>query len=103
MPMVMRIDSMDDFLPGGLTTDDIIRFCNMAKAAGVDILSISRGNKLVPVAMNYEVPSIDIPRGFNIDNAAKIKAATGIDMYDMYPVSWTPSKEGTYHTYALRL
>lgn len=78
MPMLMRIDAFDDFLPNGLTIEDIIEFCKMAKEAGVDVLSISRGNKLVPVAMNYEVPSIDVPRGFNIENAAKIKEATGM-------------------------
>ena len=78
MPLIMRIDSMDDDLPGGLTTEDIIEFCLWAKEAGVDALSISRGNKLSPRAMNLEVPSIDIPRGFNIEPAARIKEGTGM-------------------------
>ena len=78
MPMIMRIDSMDDDLPGGLTNEDIIEFCLWAKEAGVDVLSISRGNKISPRAMCLEVPPIDVERGFNIEPAAKIKAATGM-------------------------
>ena len=78
MPLIMRIDSMDDDLPGGLTTEDVIEFCLMAKEAGVNVLSISHGNKLSPRAMCLEVPPIDVERGFNIEPAAKIKAGTGM-------------------------
>lgn len=80
MPLILRIDSMDDDLPGGLTTEDIIEFCLWAKEAGVDILSISRGNKISPRAMCLEVPPIDVERGFNIEPAAKIKAGTGMPL-----------------------
>ncbi|MBP3398328.1 MAG: FAD-dependent oxidoreductase, partial [Erysipelotrichaceae bacterium] len=77
MPLIMRIGALDDDIPNGLTIEDTIRFCKMAKEAGVDVLNISRGNKITK-AMRLEVPSLDIPRGFNIENAAKIRKETGM-------------------------
>lgn len=77
MPLFMRVDAQDDYLEGGLTIEDIIEFCKLAKAAGVDILDISRGN-FSSAAIKYEVPPIDLPRGFNVDNAAKIRKETGM-------------------------
>jgi 2,4-dienoyl-CoA reductase-like NADH-dependent reductase (Old Yellow Enzyme family)/thioredoxin reductase len=77
MPLFMRVDAHDDYLEGGLTIEDIIEFCKMAKEAGVDILDVSRGN-FSTAAIKYEVPPIDLPRGFNVDNAARIKKETGM-------------------------
>ena len=77
MPVFMRIDAHDDYLENGLTIDDVIAFCKLAKEAGVDVLDISRGN-IISAGLKYEVPPIDLPRGFNIDNAAKIKKETGM-------------------------
>lgn len=77
MPLLMRIDAHDDYLEGGLTIEDVIAFCKLAKDAGVDILDISRGN-ILTAGLKYEVPSIDIPRAFNIDNAARIRKETGM-------------------------
>jgi len=77
MPLLMRIDAHDDQLKGGLTLDDVIRFCRLAGEAGVDALDISRGN-VVTSAVKYEVPPIDVPRGFNVANAAAIRRATGL-------------------------
>lgn len=77
MPLFMRIDAFDDYLPGGLTIEEVIDFCKMAKEAGVDVLDVSRGNVITP-AQKYEIPPIDIPRGFNIDNAARIRRETGM-------------------------
>lgn len=48
----------------------IIDFCKLAGEAGVDVLDISRGN-ILSAGLKYEVPPVDIPRAFNIDNAAK--------------------------------
>ena len=73
----MRIDAQDDQLPGGMTLDDTVAFCKMAQAEGVDVLDVSRGN-IVTAATVYEVPPIDIPRGFNVDNAAYIREKTGM-------------------------
>lgn len=73
----MRIDAHDDYLENGLTIEEVIDFCKLAKEAGVDTLDVSRGN-ILSAGLKYEVPSIDIPRAFNIDNAAKIRKETGM-------------------------
>lgn len=77
MPLFMRIDAQDDYLENGMTIEDTITFCNWAKDAGVDVLDVSRGN-FISAGIKYEVPSIDTPQGFNIDNAAKIRKGTGM-------------------------
>lgn len=77
MPLFMRIDAHDDYLPGGLTIEDTVAFCKLAGKAGVDVLDVSRGNIITPASV-YEVPPIDIPNGFNVDNAAYIRKETGM-------------------------
>ena len=77
MPMLMRIDAHDDYLEGGLTIEEVIDFCKLAGEAGVDVLDISRGN-ILSAGLKYEVPPVDIPRAFNIDNAARIRKETGM-------------------------
>lgn len=77
MPLFIRIDAHDDYLEGGLTIEEVIRFCKLAKEAGVDVLDVSRGN-VISAGNKYEVPPIDIPKGFNIDNAARIRKETGM-------------------------
>ena len=77
MPLFIRIDAQDDMLEGGMTIDDTIRFCKLAKEHGVDVLDVSRGN-IITAASMYEVPPIDVPNGFNIENAAKIRKETGM-------------------------
>lgn len=77
MPLFMRIDAHDDYLPNGMTIEDTIAFCQLAHEAGVDVLDVSRGNIVTPATI-YEVPPIDVHRAFNIENAAKIRKATGM-------------------------
>ncbi|MBQ0065925.1 MAG: FAD-dependent oxidoreductase [Firmicutes bacterium] len=77
MPLFMRVDAHDDYLPGGMTIEDTIVFCNKAKEAGVDVLDVSRGNIITP-ANKFEVPPIDLAPGFNIENAAHIRKETGM-------------------------
>ncbi len=77
MPLLMRIVAHDDYVENGLTIEDTIAFCKMAKAAGVDALNVSRGNAH-SAAVKFEVPPIDFPKGFNVDNAARIKKETGM-------------------------
>lgn len=77
MPLFMRIDAHDDYLEDGLTIDEVIEFCKLAKNAGVDILDVSRGN-FSSAGIKYEVPPVDLPRGFNVENAARIKKETGM-------------------------
>ena len=77
MPLFMRIVAHDDYLEDGLTIEEMIKFCNMAKDAGVDVLNVSRGN-FSSAAIKYEVPPVDLPRGFNVSNAERIKKETGM-------------------------
>ncbi len=77
MPLFMRIVAKDDYLEGGLTIEDMIEFSKLAKEAGVDVLDVSRGN-FSTAAIKYEVPSIDLERGFNVGNAERIKRETGM-------------------------
>ncbi|MBQ6408389.1 MAG: FAD-dependent oxidoreductase [Butyrivibrio sp.] len=77
MPLFMRIDAHDDYLEGGLTIEEVIEFCELAGKEGVDVLDVSRGNVITP-AQKFEVPPIDLPQGFNIDNAARIRKETGM-------------------------
>lgn len=77
MPLFMRVDALDDYVQNGLTIEDVIEFLKMAKAEGVDIIDISRGNNK-SAALKYEVPSIDTPRGYNIENVKKIRDAIKI-------------------------
>lgn len=76
-PVFMRVNSKDDDLENGLTRDDIVKFCLMAKECGVDVINVSRGN-IVSAAVQYEVPSIDLPKAFNIEDIAYIKEKTGM-------------------------
>lgn len=73
----MRIDAHDDYLENGLTIEDVIAFCKLAKEAGVDVLDISRGN-ILTAGLKYEVPPVDVPHAFNIKNAARIRKETGM-------------------------
>ncbi|MEG1803464.1 MAG: FAD-dependent oxidoreductase [Lachnospiraceae bacterium] len=77
MPIFMRIDAQDDYLPGGLTIEEVIEFSKLAKEAGVDVLDVSRGNIVTPASV-YEVPPIDIPNCFNVENASRIRKETGM-------------------------
>ncbi|MEG2082443.1 MAG: NAD(P)/FAD-dependent oxidoreductase [Oscillospiraceae bacterium] len=77
MPIFMRIDAFDDNLKDGMTIEDTIAFCKLAKEAGVDVLDVSRGN-IITAASMYEVPPIDVPRGFNVENASRIRKETGM-------------------------
>lgn len=77
MPLFMRIGAHDDCLPNGLTIEEVIAFCKLAKEEGVDVLDVSRGN-VVTQATVYEVPPLDVPRGFNVANAEKIRKETGM-------------------------
>lgn len=78
MPLLMRIDCHDDGLENGLTIEQIIDFCKDAKAAGVDVLNISRGNIVTNMGNVYEVPPVDIPNGLNVEPAARIRKETGM-------------------------
>ena len=73
----MRVDSQDDMVENGLTPEEVIAFCREAGKLGVDVLNVSRGNT-VSAANYYEVPPVDLPNGYNVDAAARIRRETGM-------------------------
>ena len=77
MPILMRIDAHDDYLEGGLTIEEVTEFCKLAGKAGVDVLDVSRGN-IISAGLKFEVPPVDLPKAFNVDNAARIRRETGM-------------------------
>lgn len=77
MPLLMRINSKDDYVENGLDHDDIVKFINEAAKHGVDLADITRGNALTG-AIKFEVPSIDIERGYNADAVAEIRGEVSI-------------------------
>ena len=76
MPLFIRTSLKDDFVEG-LSVEDCIQFCKWAKNVGVDALDLSRGNMSSP-ANQFEVPPIDLPRGFNLELAERFKKETGM-------------------------
>lgn len=77
MPLFIRTSLQDDFLSPGLSVEDCIAFCKLAKEAGVDVLDLSRGN-MATAANKFEVPPVDMTRGFNLELAARFKEETGM-------------------------
>ena len=77
MPLFIRTSLQDDFLSPGLSVEDCIAFCKLAKEAGVDVLDLSRGN-MATAANKFEVPPVDMARGFNLELAARFKEETGM-------------------------
>lgn len=75
MPVFLRIAPFDDYAENGLSAEDVIEFCKWAKEAGADALDVSRGN-CWGHGSKYIVPPMDLPRGFNIENAARLKRET---------------------------
>lgn len=75
-PILMRISAVED-IPGGLGLEEMKQYSALAEQAGIDAINVSRG---IPsgAALKYEVPPIDFPVGFNVDNAVQIKSAVHI-------------------------
>lgn len=77
MPLSMRVCWKDDQMQDGLSPEDVIAFCREAGKLGVDLLNVSRGNT-VTSANYYETPPVDLPNGFNVEPAARIRRETGM-------------------------
>ena len=77
MPLLMRLDAIDEMLPAVTTQDETVQFINWAAEAGVDAIDLSRGNAR-SLATVYEVPPYNLEPGFNMDNIAAIKARVNI-------------------------
>lgn len=77
MPLLMRMDAIDEMLPAVTTLEETIQFVNWAADAGVDAIDLSRGNAK-SLATVYEVPPYNLEQGFNMDNIAAVKAGVKI-------------------------
>ena len=77
MPLLMRLDAIDEMLPAVTTQDETVQFINWAAEAGVDAIDLSRGNAR-SLATVYEVPPYNLEPGFNMENIAAIKARVNI-------------------------
>lgn len=77
MPLGMRICSRDDGFEENLTIDDMVTFAKQAKEEGVDMLNVSRGNCLTS-SSKINVPPVDVPQGFNVEDGAYIHKKTGM-------------------------
>lgn len=77
MPLIMRMDAIDEMLPAVTTLEETIQFVNWAAEAGVDAIDLSRGNAK-SLATVYEVPPYNLEPGFNMDNIAAVKAGINI-------------------------
>ena len=71
MPFFMRLDCIDELMPEVMSEKEIVDFINMAADHGVDVIDLSRGNAQ-SFATVYEVPPINLPHGFNIENIDRI-------------------------------
>lgn len=77
MPLLMRLDAIDELLPKNTTVEETIQFVNWAAEAGVDAVDLSRGNAR-SLATVYEVPPYNLEPGFNMDNIYAIKKGVNI-------------------------
>ena len=77
MPLIMRLDAIDELMPKVTTLEETIQFINWAAEAGVDAADLSRGNAM-SLATVYEVPPYNLEPGFNMDNIAAVKAGISI-------------------------
>lgn len=73
MPLFMRIDVHDDFVANPLSTEDIAQVLTWVHELGVDVADVSRGNGCSP-ALRYEVPTVDTPNGYNMEDVKKLKS-----------------------------
>lgn len=72
MPLIMRLDAIDEMLPKVTTLEETITFINWCADAGVDAADLSRGNAS-SLATVYEVPPYNLEPGFNMDNIKAVK------------------------------
>lgn len=77
MPLSLRLVTKDEYIPGGLTADEIIEIVNLVKDEGVDIVNATRGSITTP-AIKYDMPPVEVKKGFNVEKIERIKKETGL-------------------------
>jgi 2,4-dienoyl-CoA reductase-like NADH-dependent reductase (Old Yellow Enzyme family)/thioredoxin reductase len=73
-PISYRITG-DEYVDGGLTIDDVVRFAPMLEEAGIDLIDVSGG---IHETIYMIVPPMDIPLGCHVHLAAAIKQVVNI-------------------------
>jgi 2,4-dienoyl-CoA reductase-like NADH-dependent reductase (Old Yellow Enzyme family)/thioredoxin reductase len=73
-PVVFRI-SGNEMIPGGRVIEDSVKLAKLMEEAGADAIHVSSG---MPESEQYISAPMDVPDGFNVDNAAAVKAAVKI-------------------------
>lgn len=73
-PIIFRL-SADEMVPGGRTIDDSRAVAQFLEDEGVNALHVSAG---VYGSMEYIIPSLEIPRAFNLHNIEEVKKAVNI-------------------------
>ncbi|MCL6458202.1 MAG: FAD-dependent oxidoreductase [Gorillibacterium sp.] len=73
-PLSYRLTA-DEFVPGGLTIEDMVLVAPLLEQAGVDVIHVTSG---IFETVQHTIAPIEIPPGFNADNAAAIKRAVKI-------------------------
>lgn len=73
-PILLRTSV--EHLENGMTVEDIIDFAKEAEKHGVDAFDISAGT--APETVFLEVPPVDVPIGFNVDSARRVKEAVNV-------------------------
>ena len=77
MPLIVRLDCVDELMAENMTQQEIVDFINQAGEIGADVVNLSRGNG-ISFATVYEVPTFNLPQGFNIENIYAIKKQINI-------------------------
>lgn len=73
-PILLRTSV--EHLEDGMTVEDIIEFAKVAEKHGVNAFDISAGT--APETVFLEVPPVDVPIGFNVDSARRVKEAVHV-------------------------
>lgn len=73
-PVIFRI-SAQELVPGGREIEETAALASILERAGADALHVSVG---MPASEAYISAPMDVPDGFNLENAARIRAAVHI-------------------------
>ncbi len=73
-PVIFRI-SAREMIPGGRELEESMRIAPLLEAAGADALHVSIG---MPLSEGYISAPMDVPDGFNVEAAAKMRACVSI-------------------------
>jgi 2,4-dienoyl-CoA reductase-like NADH-dependent reductase (Old Yellow Enzyme family) len=89
-PLIYRLSSTD-FLPGGLSLDDMVRIAPQLVAAGSDAIHVSSGT--LDGTLDRAVDPMSMPEGWRFEHSRAIKAVTQVPVMAVGPVRWPATAE----------